>query len=193
MVASSAKRRSASRERSRARRSPTRVAISEVGGWEKGRTRPSPRSMARTPFIQPRQLRWATKTVIKEIMTPSTAKRTMTYLRVSELRRSTKLISWTRTREPTLQLAVHDRVDGHMDRTLGQADHRFWVVWRLGRQGAAQGFRESRRAIKQLFFLVAKSQGKKPFIADGAKQQMVYLWPCCPAPGVRSGALEGYW
>ena len=89
MEMSSVNRRSASRVRNRFRRSPAR-GFNSAGAvsTENGFRIPSPRSMARTPAIHPRQLRCATNTVIREMMTPSTVKKMMMYLRVAALRRS---------------------------------------------------------------------------------------------------------
>ena len=62
---------------------------------------PSPRSNARMPAIQPRHDRCAMNTVISETSTPSRMKKPMRYLRVSALRRSTKLMSCTSTSVPS--------------------------------------------------------------------------------------------
>ncbi len=66
-----------------------------------GRSRPSPRSSARAPAIQPRQLSCATMSVTSAIAAPRAAIRIMRYLRVSWLRRSMKLRSCISTSWPT--------------------------------------------------------------------------------------------
>src|SRR5262245_42510597 len=65
-----------------------------------GRSRPSPRSSARMPCTQPRHDSCAMTTVISAMVRPSPTKNRNRYLRVSSLRRATKLKSCTRTSLP---------------------------------------------------------------------------------------------
>ncbi len=94
-------RRLASTSRSSARTSPTSGCRSGLAGCWNGWMIPSPRSSARTPATQPRHDRWAMSTVISDTTTPSRMKNPIRYLRVSALRRSTKLMSCTSTSVPT--------------------------------------------------------------------------------------------
>ena len=89
---SSCSRRSfACRAAGRAGRRPE--ARSSGRGCANGRITPSPRSIARTPATQPRQLRCATAIVINATATPRMVNRITMYLRVSSLRRCAKLMS----------------------------------------------------------------------------------------------------
>ena len=87
-------RRSLRRSRSIARRSPTSGCSSGLG-CENGRMTPSPRSIARTPATQPRQLICAISNVISASTSPSPVNSSTTPRRVSSLRWSTKLMSCT--------------------------------------------------------------------------------------------------
>ena len=89
------------------------------GAVPAGRSRPSPRSRARTPSIHPRQLSCAITTVISETIAPSPMKKRNTYRFVSSLRRCTKLMSWTSTRSPSRDpYALSMTDDGHVQRPL---------------------------------------------------------------------------
>ncbi len=91
---------SASRSRISARRSPAMGCSSGASSTSEERHRPSPRSRACSPFTQPRQLSCATTTVMSAIAPPRPTKKRNRYLRVSSLRRTTKLMSCTRASCP---------------------------------------------------------------------------------------------
>ncbi len=92
--------RSASMSRISSRRSLAIGRNSGESALSDGRRSPSPRSNARMPCTQPRQLNCAMTTVRSETITPSPGTGRSTYRLVSSLRRVTKLMSCTRTRLP---------------------------------------------------------------------------------------------
>ncbi len=101
-------RRLMSTSRSSALTSPTSGCRSGLVVSRNGWMMPSPRSSPRIPAIHPRHDKCAMNTVMSDTRTPSRMKNPMMYLRVSALRRSTKLMSWTSTSVPPGWLAARN-------------------------------------------------------------------------------------
>ena len=136
-----------------------------------GRSRPSPRSSPRTPETQPRQLSWATTTVISAITRPSAPMNRSRYWRVSWLRRSMKLRSCSSTSLAIGPVLAVDRVHADVNRPAGETKTRLGQLGGALRLPALERAREAGTASQHGSVERAQADGEQALVLDRAIEQ----------------------